>query len=73
MFKNKLKGVCVAIMLAVGAVVVNASNALAVPIFAVDQTTLDLVKADMVSWGTAIIALGLALLAFRYVRKIIGR
>lgn len=73
MFKNKLKGVFVGLMLAVAVVVGTVSEALAVPIFAVDQTTLDLVKADMVSWGTAIIALGLALLAFRYVRKIIGR
>lgn len=74
MFKTtRVKGIVTGVVVAVGAVVVSASNALALPIFAVDQATIDLVKADMVSWGTAIIALGLALLAYRYVRKVIGR
>ena len=70
---KKIKGVVTGLVAGAGVVAVSASNALALPIFAVDQTTIDLVKADMVSWGTAVIALGLALLAYRYVRKVIGR
>lgn len=72
---NKIKGVLAGCAGAVALVALTASVSMAIytPIFAVDTATLGNVTGDLTAWGAALIAVSLALLAFRYVRRILGR